>query len=250
MQIIPALYIKNGRLAAYCPGDYENMDFLDQDPYELLAELDRHNVQRILLVDIDASLASPEDNRALIGSLANTTVSELEVAGGIRHMDYLKSLQYAGVDYFVLGSALYDNFELVETLVEVEHVKADRLMIAIDVQDGRLITHGWTDVVEDLSPETVIEKCVNIGINRFVITAMNSENPDASPDLEFYRRLLGLFPDIHITASGHVRTFADIDDMKEAGIAEVIVGNEIFREPALMDEIFEYNKTEQEQEED
>ncbi len=144
MRIIPALYIKDGKVAAYKPGDYENIEFLSIDPYQLIEKLDKLHIHNIGLIDIDATLGS-KSNAGLIGSLCNVTVTTLHVGGGIKEMDYLKSLQYAGVDYFIIGAAIFNAEAFLKSLNDAEDVKNEKITIAINVMDGKASHHDWLD---------------------------------------------------------------------------------------------------------
>lgn len=242
MQIIPALYIKEGKPAIYRPGDYHRLEFLPYDPYDLIDEISRHNVQRIYIIDIDASINNGLDNKALITSLANTTIPDLEVGGGINNMDYLKSLQYSGVDYFVLGSVVFENFDFLVEISEAKHIPNEKIMIALDLLDGQLTCHGWTDPADDATIRSLIQKCLDQGFSRFICTDINSTHRDSGPDILFYKELVEQFPEAIFSASGQINTFEEIDKLKAVGIKEAIVGNSIYRDFSLLDQISEYNR--------
>ncbi|MDP5170448.1 MAG: HisA/HisF-related TIM barrel protein [Bacteroidia bacterium] len=245
MQIIPALYIHDGKAASYIPGDYESIHYLDQSPYELIELLGKHNVQRIMLLDIDAARNPEHNNKALIGSLANLAVPDLEVGGGINDMEYLKTLQYAGVDYFILGSAVFHNFEFLEQICQAKDVKNDRILISLDMLDGRLTTSGWTESVEGVTLGDVMRRCMEFGLNRFIVTDVSSDTPESGPDITFYTELIEAFPDAEISASGHIHTYEHLEALKAIGIKEVVVGDKIYQEEELMDKISAYNRREE-----
>ncbi|MEZ4830170.1 MAG: HisA/HisF-related TIM barrel protein [Bacteroidia bacterium] len=244
MQIIPALYIKDGKPAIYRPGEYERIEFLPYDPYDLIDEISRHNVQRIYLVDVDASVDDGKNNKALIVSLANTTIPDLEVGGGIDNMSYLKSLQYSGVDYFVLGSVVFENFDFLVEISQAAHVQNDKVMISLDLLDGRLTCHGWTESVDDTTIRSLVQKCLDLGFSRFICTDVESSHRESGPDVLFYKELVEQFPQAVFAASGQINTFEDVDRLKEVGVHEVIVGNAIYRDFSLLDQISEYNRKE------
>lgn len=248
MQIIPALYIQDGKAASYIPGNYESISYLDKDPYEVINLLGKHDVQRIILLDIDAAKGTGENNKSLIGSLSNLTVPDLEVGGGINDMEYLKTLQFAGVDYFILGSAVFKNFDLIKEICESDHIKTDRILISLDMLDGRLTTLGWTEAVTEKPLSDVIRECMEFGISRFIISDLNSDHPENGPDLTFYSELIEEFPGAIFSASGHIHSFEDIEALKKVGVSEVIVGNEIYQHEEWMEKISAYNSREEDSE--
>lgn len=243
MLIIPALYIKNGKLAAFNPGEYEHLQYLSQDPYELIDKLGEHDIQRIYLLDLDASHPNDENNKGLIGSLANVAIPDLEVGGGLSDINYLKSLQYAGVDHFVIGTSAHLNPSLVETIAEAKHIKNERIKIAFDLIDGKLTALGFTEEVEE-SLEERIAYFQGLGLTHFHVTNIHTDKEEDGPDLDFYRKLVESFPEAHFSASGHIHTFEDIDQLKEIGIEAVLVGNQIYREPGILAAVAAYNKAE------
>lgn len=242
MQIVPALYIKDGKAAVYRPGDYQHIEFLSEDPYDLIERIEQHHIHRMLIIDVDASLPGEANNAGLLGSLSNTCVIDLEVGGGIYDMDYLKSLQYAGVDYFVLGSVVIDNFDFLLQVKAAEDVNNERILISLDVKDRKLWTHGWTNPVTDLSPKELIWKCINAGFNRFIITDVDRAKEGLGPDLEFYEAVVEQFPGATIGAGGRINSMEDIEKLAAIGISEVIVGNKIYKEPSLLNTISEFNQ--------
>lgn len=248
MQIIPALFIQDGKLAVFRPGDLENIEFLEKDPYDLISEICNHEIRRIHLLDVDASHHDGKSNSGLIGSLSNTTVADLEVEGGIDNMDYLKSLQFAGVDYFVLGSAALENFEFLVTLSEADHVKNDKVAISLNVLDGQLTIHGWTKPTEGVTIRSLIQKCIDQGFSRFICTDVDTDHLDEGPDIVFYKELVEQFPDAIFTAAGHINNFDDIARLKAVGIHEVLVGNEVYKKEGLLKMVSAYNKKEEKEE--
>lgn len=240
MQIIPAIYIKEGKVAAYTPGNYDNISFLDVDPYELVERLGKLNLERIYIVDVDASLPGPENNVGLLGSLCNTTVPDLEVGGGLDNLDYIKSLQYAGVDYFVLGTVVIDDFEFVRSLGTKDKLKKDHILISADVSDGKLTYQGWTKEVPNLGLDELIWKCLNIGFERFIISETYSAEANG-PNIDFYQTLVKQFPGAQISASGNISTIDHVKLLAEVGIKEAVMGVQNYSREGMIAQINAYN---------
>ncbi len=244
MQIIPTIYLKDKKVAAYTPGNYRDLSYLSYDPYELINKLEEFNIDRIIIIDIDAAIPGETNNsnKGLLGSLSNTTVIDIEVGGGINSMEYLKSLQYAGVDYFVLGSVVIDNFDFLREICEAEDIRNDRIVIAADVNRGQLTYHGWKDKVPDLTLEQLIYKCINTGFNRFIVSEISDIEEQYGPDVNFYKGLVEEFSGQVIAAAGNIHHIDHILALEEAGVKEVLVGEKIYHEDELLQKIAEYNK--------
>ena len=246
MQIIPAMYIKDGKPAVFRPGEWEEMEFLSSDPYELIEKLDHHKIQRIFLIDIDAARGEGKNNSGLIASLANTTVSDIEVGGGIDKIDYLKSLQYAGVDHFVLSAVVFDDEEFMVQLSQDDSIKNERILIGLGLMNGALTSLGWRKVISDEGLRDIISHCIELGFKRFICADIDTDNPERGPDLLFYKELIQEFPDAQFSAAGHINTFDDVNALKKIGVKEVIVGNRLYKEEEILDQVIAYNSLEEE----
>jgi phosphoribosylformimino-5-aminoimidazole carboxamide ribotide isomerase len=239
MQIIPSLYIKDGKLAQYKPGDYENIEFLPDDPYELVQKLDKLDIGNIGLIDIDATLGNPS-NAGLIGSLSNITVATLHVGGGIKELDYLKSLQYAGVDYFIIGAAVFSTGDFLKVLSEASDVKNDRISIAINVLDDKVTHHAWTGNLAT-TVEELIDYCLKLGFTRYIVSDVRTSDPEEGPDMAFYASLVQKYPNCRIGAAGHINSFEDIEALEGIGVTSVVIGKEIYLEEGLLEKIAAFN---------
>ena len=240
MRIVPALFIKDGKIAVYKAGNFTDIEFLDQDPYDLIAQLDKLDIGNVGLLDVDASLGD-KSNSGLLGSLSNTTVSTLHVGGGINDLDYLKSLQYAGVDYFIIGSAAHENPEFLKSIAAADHVKNERISIAVDICDGKLYFHGWKDDA-GISLNHFIQNCIDLGFSRFLLTDITTDTTSPLPDIGFYTSLVESFPDCLFVAAGRINSFADIEALETTGVSAVVVGNKIYKNEEVMRKVVEYNK--------
>ncbi|MFK7971868.1 MAG: HisA/HisF-related TIM barrel protein [Bacteroidia bacterium] len=240
MRIVPALFIKEGKAAIYKAGNFTDIEFLADDPYDIIAKLDKLDIGHMGLVDVDASLGQ-STNSGIIGSLANTAIATLHVGGGINNLDYLKSLQYAGVDYFIIGSAAHEKTNLLKEIAAADHVKNERVSIAIDIKDGKMYFHGWKDETS-ISINHFILNCIELGFTRFLLTDVTSDTTSPLPDIAFYKSLKESFPTCNFVAAGRINSFADIEALETTGVDAVVVGNQIYKNDELMKQVAEYNK--------
>ncbi|MEM6767218.1 MAG: HisA/HisF-related TIM barrel protein [Bacteroidota bacterium] len=241
MQITPALYIKEGKASAFHPAGFSLVSFTEKDPYELISDMDEIGIRKIHLVDADIN-ASNGGNTGLIGSLANTAVMDLQVGGGITDLQHIKSLQYAGVDQFVLGSVVIDNFEFVKEIGESDDVPNEKIVIGLDLIEGQLTCHGWQDIVTSITLHQLIYKCINAGFTHFLVSEISRMIFEyGGPNLSLYENLTKDFPGASIAASGQIFSFSDIHKLEEVGVEEVVIGDNIFREPNLLHQIKAFN---------
>ena len=236
MQIIPALYLKHQRFALFQPGN-RALEYLSDDPYALIGSLSVLDVPRIHIIDQDSWGDSPSPNTGLIGSLGKICGQRIEAGGGIRDMDALRRLRHAGVNYFVIGSALFDHFSFLVEISKDPHFPNSHFLISIDINKGKLAHAGH----QGISVQQLIQKCIDLGFRRFIVNDLNTFRINDGPDVRFYRSLVEGFPSATFSASGRIITLEHIESLEKAGVAEVMVGNEIYLEAGLLDQVSRFN---------
>ena len=60
--------------------------------------------------------------------------------------------------------------------------------------------------------------------------------------VELYASLMERYPDVRVIASGGVGGTGDIDELKDAGVCEVIVGKAIYEGKISLEELRRYEK--------
>lgn len=240
MQIIPALYIKHHRFALFQPGNPSYIEYLPTDPYELVSTLAELNIPRIHVIDQDTWSEKLSPNTGLIGSLCKLCNSRLEVGGGIRNLTFLHRLKAAGVQYFVVGSALYDNFSFLVEISKDSQFSNQNFLISIDIDKGKL-AHSGSSIDKSISAKHLIRKCMDLGFNRFILNDLDIFQVEAGPDVCFYRSMTEAFPTATFSASGRVITMEHIEALQKVNVVEAMVGNEIYRIPGLLEQISQFN---------
>ena len=77
-------------------------------------------------------------------------VSKLDVkvqfGGGLRDMDALQNAIDLGASRLVIGTLAIQNPDAVEE--SIQRFGADAICVALDAKDGKVTTHGWTELSE------------------------------------------------------------------------------------------------------
>ena len=103
------------------------------------------------MVDLDGAL-DRGDNLDLVARIANEAPGDLQVGGGIRDDDTAAELLATGADRIIVGTRAVDDPAWLSGLADRY---PDQIMVAADMQDGRVLRRGWSEASElaDLSPE-------------------------------------------------------------------------------------------------
>ncbi|HMM48266.1 MAG TPA: HisA/HisF-related TIM barrel protein, partial [Miltoncostaeaceae bacterium] len=106
----------------------------------------------------------------------------------------------------------------------------DRLVVALDARQGKVATHGWTQV-SDRDAREVAQELVSTGVRHLLYTDIARDGTLAGPNLQALRRLADAAPPLHIIASGGVSSLDDLRRLRDLGVASltgVIVGRALY----------------------
>lgn len=88
----------------------------------------------------------------------------VEVGGGIRSEEVIKTYLDAGVFRVILGTAAVQNPAFLEEMVRKY---GEKIAVGVDIKDGRVAIKGWTEVSEE-SCFAFCEKLQKIGVKTII----------------------------------------------------------------------------------
>lgn len=230
MIVIPAIDLRGGRCVRLFRGDVAAETVYDADPVEVAERFQVEGARRLHVVDLDAARGEGS-NRAIVREICRAVQIPVQLGGGIRTLDAVFAALEDGAARAILGTAAALDPGFVEEAVG--HV-GDRVLVAVDVRDGRVATHGW----RDLGPrvEEVIPALTAAGAPRFLVTSIQRDGTMDGPDLPLYERVVQL-TDRPIIASGGVRIADDVRALRELGLEGVVVGKALYVGTLRLEEV-------------
>ena len=105
MILYPAIDLVGGKAVRLFKGDYAQMTVYSDDPVSVARDFQAAGAKRMHLVDLEAAKSGVPANAGTIRAIAEQTDLFLEVGGGIRNMEILKTYLDLGVDRAILGTA-------------------------------------------------------------------------------------------------------------------------------------------------
>lgn len=184
------------------------------------------------VVDLDAALGDG-DNKEVIARICSATDVPVETGGGLRDLDAIDSVLDAGAARAVLGTAAALDPVFVDQAVSTH---GDRIIVALDVKDRTVMTHGWTE--EAGTVDLILANLAAQGVPRFMLTQISVDGMLVGPDLDLYGHAL-LFADVPIIASGGVSTIDDLRALATTGVEGAIVGKAIYEGTVTLSEVIE-----------
>lgn len=222
MIAIPAIDLREGACVQLVGGEYADERIRLPDPIGVAHEWTRYGFRRLHVVDLDAATGRGTNQR-IVAELLRETVAEIQVGGGVRTSTQVEELLSSGARAVVVGTrALEDT----EWLTRVACRFPNEILVAADVRDRRVVTHGWTrtlpreiiDVTEELSA---------LPLAGLLVTAVHREGKMQGADLFLMEDVVeaASFP---VYASGGVRSVADLRALADRGVAAAIIGMALY----------------------
>lgn len=221
--IIPAIDIKGGKCVRLFQGDFEKVTVFCDDPVEMALRWHQEGAERLHLVDLDGAAAGSPRNLALLRRIASSVPIPVQVGGGIRTLETVLELLDAGVDRVILGTAAVRDPDLVETATKDF---GDCIAVAVDAQGRYVASHGWRET-SHLTVDEHIENMIDIGVGRFIYTAIDRDGTLTEPDYQGIKALVEK-TGLPIVASGGVAETSHLVSLMEIGAEGAIVGMALY----------------------
>ncbi len=220
-EVIPSIDLLEGRVVRLSQGDAERRTDYGDDPLAVGTRWVAGGARRLHVVDLDAAFGVGCATDGVVAQLSALGAA-VQVGGGIHDLATARSRLAAGATDIVLGSLLAMPGKLRDV---VECVGAHRVIGAIDVRQGRLQIAGWRRAAS-LDPLEAFRFARSLGVERFLVTAVERDGTECGPDLAFLRRFVGV--GCTVWASGGIGRLEDLAAVAALGLSGAIVGRALY----------------------
>jgi len=229
MLVIPAIDLQHGQCVRHREGRIEDETEYFADPL-LMAKLWRvQNAKVLHLANLDAAHEeSVEANLVCIKKIAAELDIPVQVGGGIRSLEAIKTLLVSGVYRVIVGTMAVCSPDLVEEAIK--QFGSSRIVVGIDAINGRIRTNGRSEDA-GMDAITLALNMERRGITRFVYTGITREGMLSGPNISAYRALASRLTTAHITAAGGVSGYRDLlalQALEPLGVDSVIIGRALY----------------------
>lgn len=219
---IPAVDLREGACVQLVGGEYAQERIRLDDPVAVAREWSRYGFRRLHVVDLDAATGRGS-NRDLVRELLRETQGEVQVGGGIRSTTQVEELLASGARAVVVGTRALEDTDWIGRLAAAY---PGEVIVAADVRDRRVVTHGWArtlprDIVE------VTEELSALPLAGLLVTAVHREGRMQGADLFLMEDVVeaASFP---VFASGGIASVVDLRALADRGVAAAIVGMALY----------------------
>jgi phosphoribosylformimino-5-aminoimidazole carboxamide ribotide isomerase len=223
MNIIPAIDLIDGKAVRLQKGDYNKVTVYSEYPEKVAKYFYDCGARYLHVVDLDGAKSGKADNFEVIKKIVDASGLSVEVGGGIRNMEMVKTYVEAGVDRIILGTAALTDPEFLKEAVEKY---GDKITVGVDIKDGMVAIKGWTEV-SSVSCEDFCRQLEDLGVSSVICTDISKDGMMSGTNLELYKNLNRDFS-INFVASGGVSTLEDIKSLKEMNLFGAILGKALY----------------------
>ena len=235
MLAIPAIDIRQGAAVQLVGGDFSREAVRITDPRDALRLWTSAGFRRLHVVDLDAATARGS-NLPAVRDLLEDSDLPVQAGGGVRTTEHVEHLLSAGARWVVVGTRAIEEPDWLE---EIAGANPGAIIVAADVRDRRLATHGWArsfrgdvlDFLRDLS---------GVPLGGVLVTAIHREGQMQGTDLPLMEDVAEASP-WPVLASGGIATMADLRALEDRGLAGAVIGMALYTgtlDPRLVAEEF------------
>jgi phosphoribosylformimino-5-aminoimidazole carboxamide ribotide isomerase len=225
--LYPAIDLQGGQAVRLRQGDFDQLTVFSDDPVDQARRFFQDGATSLHVVDLDGARAGEPVHAALVASIAASFPGTVHLGGGLRSRAAIETALATGVTRVVVGTAVIDDHDLLAWAIDR---LGDGLVVALDARQGKVATHGWTQV-SDRDAVEVATGLVSMGVRRLAYTDINRDGTLGGPNLTAMRRLAEAAPPLRLIASGGVSSLDDLRRLRDLGIPNldgVIVGRALY----------------------
>jgi phosphoribosylformimino-5-aminoimidazole carboxamide ribotide isomerase len=230
--ILPCIDLMDGKVVQLVRGREKALEA--DSPEEMLRRFAAF--PEIQVIDLDAALGrgSNDDLVRMLSSKAAT-----RVGGGVRTIERARTLVDQGARKVIVGTSAFSGSGVNEAFLAGvrDAIGRDRLLIALDSKDGRIVVKGWQEST-NLTAEAMLG-ALEPYCSGFLCTYVDKEGMMQGTDLEWFRRLR-LATSLELTAAGGITTIDEVRALLEMNV-HAALGMAIYTGRLNLDELAALN---------
>lgn len=219
LTLLPAVDIAGGRAA-------QVVDDGSDDPRAAAGEWLDQGARWVHLVDLDRAFGRG-DNAALMAELAAELTVPVQLSGGVVDVPSVQWAADTDAERVVLSSSALADPDLVRY---AHQVLGERLVVAIDVRAGRVVSRGTSDELGDVASVLARHPVLTEQVGHVLVADAARDGRRSGADLDLFsgmaRRVSG-----QVTASGGIATLEDLISLRalvDQGVTHAVLGAALY----------------------
>jgi phosphoribosylformimino-5-aminoimidazole carboxamide ribotide isomerase len=226
MLIIPAIDLKEGRCVRLFRGEMDQATVYFEDPVAAAKHWVGEGATFLHIVDLNGAVEGRPVHTKEVAAICGVAGLSVELGGGLRSVDAVQAALDLGVSRVVIGTAAYDNVELLQALCKKFPGK---IVVGIDARRGKVAVKGWKETTA-MEAVDLARRCEQDGAARIIYTDISRDGTRDGVNLDETLKIARAVS-IPIIASGGVATLDDIRKLlplEKEGVEGVVVGRALY----------------------
>jgi phosphoribosylformimino-5-aminoimidazole carboxamide ribotide isomerase len=224
--LYPAVDILDGKAVRLVQGRFEDATTYNDDPLEAAQSWVDAGARYLHVVDLDGARDGEPRSIEHLRRIAQGTGVPVQYGGGLRSTDAVRDALRAGAERVIVGTAAFRDIDFLDDILSAF---GPRVVVSVDVRDGRVSTAGWTQTTQ-LPAEDAIRRLGERGVASFVYTNVDRDGGLAGPDLDEIERIAEAVRGRFLYSGGigtreHLTALAGL---RQVNLAGVIVGKALY----------------------
>lgn len=203
--ILPCIDLMDGKVVQLVQGRDKALE--GDAPLEMLRKFAAF--PEIQVIDLDAAIGKGS-NDDLVRLLAGRAVTR--VGGGVRSVERAQALVDQGAHKVIVGTAAFTREGINQPFLAslVAAIGRERLIVALDSKDGRIVVKGWRESTAFTAEEVLCS--LEPYCSGFLCTYVDKEGMLQGTDLDWFRRLRAATT-LELTAAGGITTIGEVQEL-------------------------------------
>ncbi|MEM4523729.1 MAG: 1-(5-phosphoribosyl)-5-[(5-phosphoribosylamino)methylideneamino]imidazole-4-carboxamide isomerase [Archaeoglobaceae archaeon] len=219
-RVIPAIDLKGGKVVRLRQGREKEVTFEAENPLEIAKNWVSRGAKVLHVIDLDGAFEGKLRHEREILDIISLGI-EVQVGGGIRDLNLAERLLKLGVQRVIFGTLAIEKVEDVRDFAEKWK---GRVMVAMDVREGRVVFKGWKEKssLDPLEFARLYEDCdvsflyTNVDVEGLMMGIEREK-------MEFLRKIRRPF-----YIAGGISSIEDIAFVKKLGAKGAILGSALY----------------------
>lgn len=239
-EIIPSIWLINGKCVRLKRGDFSTEEVISNNPLEIAQAFESIGLTRIHLVDLDGARRGEPKNYHILEAISGYTTLKVDYTGGIStDGDVIKCFEFGASTITVSTAAANHPERFAQFLLSYGREKVN-LAADINPIDNKIKIKGWLKKTEiDLFDH--IEFFYERGLKYLKCSDVSRDGVMDGPNFALYQSILDKFPKINLAASGGVRGIDDLKQLRDMGVSAAVFGRAYYEGMISLQDLKEFN---------
>lgn len=239
MLFYPAIDLMGGEVVRLKQGKAEQKTVYSASPLAYARRWQEEGGDWLHMVDLDAAFTGTHRNLPLVSEISRILSIPVQLGGGMRDANAVKSALEAGVARVVIGTRAVESLQFVKDMVR--DFGGHKIAVGIDAKDGKVSVKGWTET-SSLDAMDLARQVEEVGVETIIYTDIATDGMMRGPNfLELDRMLANVH--CNVIASGGVSSLADLQRLSQIPrLHGAIIGKALYDHAFRLSEAVAYRQ--------